>query len=76
MALNVFRQLGYILHYKNTALKGMVILNKEWATDALYRVLDDDTVERNGGWFLKKDAEQIWYGNDVCWYRTRCRRHI
>ena len=59
--LVIFRQLGYILHYKNTALRGMVILNKEWVTDALYRVLDDPIVDKNKGWFLKEDVEKIWH---------------
>ena len=59
--LNLFRQLGYLLHYKNSALKGMVILNREWVTDALYRVLDDPIVEANKGWFRKEDAEKIWH---------------
>jgi len=59
--LNIFRQLGYLLHYKDTALKGMVILNREWVTDALYRVLDDKIVTENKGWFSKNDAKKIWH---------------
>ena len=59
--LDIFHTLGYLLHYKNSALKGMVILNREWITDALYRVLDDAIVKRNKGWFRKEDAEKIWY---------------
>jgi internalin A len=59
--LDIFHTLGYVLHYQNTALKGMVILNREWVTDALYRVLDDDTVAANKGWFRQADAEKIWY---------------
>lgn len=58
--LNIFRQLGYLLHYKNTALNGMVILNREWVTDALYRVLDDPIVDENKGWFAKEDTQKIW----------------
>ena len=59
--LDIFRTLGFLLHYKDTALKGMVILNKEWVTDALYRVLDDGIVKANNGWFRKQDAEKIWF---------------
>jgi len=59
--LDVFRRLGYLVHYKNSALKDMVILNREWITDALYRVLDDPIVAKNKGWFAKNDAEKIWY---------------
>ena len=47
--LNIFRTLGFLLNYKNPKLKGMVILNREWVTDALYRVLDDELVSKNGG---------------------------
>lgn len=56
--------LGVLLHYQdspNDLLRGMVILNKKWATDALYRVLDNDIVDRNKGWFVKDDAKNIWY---------------
>ena len=59
--LDIFHTLGYLLNYKNSALKGMVILNREWVTDALYRVLDDEIVRKNKGWFKKEDAEKIWY---------------
>jgi GTPase SAR1 family protein len=59
--LNIFHILGFVLHYNNDQLKGMVILNKEWATDALYRVLDDAIVRRNKGWFVKEDAKMIWH---------------
>ena len=59
--LDIFRTLGFLLHYKDSALKGMVILNTEWVTDALYRVLDDSIVKRNKGWFAKADAEKIWF---------------
>ncbi|MFM9951971.1 MAG: COR domain-containing protein [Saprospiraceae bacterium] len=58
--LKIFNILGFLLHYDTGSLSNMVILNKEWATDALYRVLDDETVKTNKGWFLKKDASQIW----------------
>jgi internalin A len=59
--LGIFHTLGYVLHYKDSALRGMVILNREWVTDALYRVLDDETVKTNRGWFRKEDAEKIWH---------------
>lgn len=59
--LDVFHTLGFVLHYKRSSLDGMVILNKEWATDALYRVLDDEIVRHNRGWFKRDDAEKIWH---------------
>ncbi|MCP5246911.1 MAG: hypothetical protein H6937_13540, partial [Burkholderiales bacterium] len=51
--LKIFHILGFLLHYNTGTLRGMVILNKEWATDALYRVLDDEIVKRNSGWFIR-----------------------
>ena len=59
--LDIFHTLGYVLHYKAAALRGMVILNREWVTDALYRVLDDAIVRENKGWFRRTDAEKIWH---------------
>ena len=57
----ILHNLGFLLYYGDTALKSMVILNKEWATDALYRVLDDEIVKHNVGWFKKEDAALIWH---------------
>ncbi|MDZ7876362.1 MAG: COR domain-containing protein [Saprospiraceae bacterium] len=59
--LDIFHTLGYLLHYKDSDLQSMVILNREWVTDALYRVLDDAIVRENKGWFRKEDAQKIWY---------------
>jgi internalin A len=59
--LKIFHILGFVLHYDTGSLRGMVILNKEWATDALYRVLDDEIVKSNEGWFFKSDAKKIWH---------------
>jgi internalin A len=56
----ILHNLGFLLYYGETALKSMVILNKEWATDALYRVLDDKKVKQNVGWFKIEDAATIW----------------
>lgn len=66
--LDIFHTLGYLLHYRNTTLQGMVILNREWVTDALYRVLDDAIVSTNKGWFKQAEAERIW--SDPC-YKNR-----
>lgn len=62
--LYIFHTLGFLQYYQNApALKDMVILNREWVTDALYRVLDHETVRNNKGWFTHADVPEIW--NDV-----------
>ncbi len=53
--------LGVIMHYQDNEILGnMVILNRQWATDALYRVLDNEIVTAKKGWFSKSDAKKIW----------------
>ena len=61
--------LGVLLHFQDDAiLRRMLILQKEWATDAVYTVLDNAKVIDNQGKFSREDAEQIWgskyEGND------------
>ncbi len=53
--------LGILLHFQDDAiLRRMVILQKEWATNAVYAVLDDAKVIDNQGKFSREDAKQIW----------------
>ncbi|MFM9950108.1 MAG: COR domain-containing protein [Saprospiraceae bacterium] len=59
--LDIFRTLGFLFHYKGGALEGMVILNSEWITDALYRVFDDKILDTNKGWFVEADVKKIWH---------------
>lgn len=57
--------LGVILHFQDLQddplLKKMVILKPEWGTDAVYRVLDNELVQRNLGQFSRADLSQIWH---------------
>ncbi|MCP4374368.1 MAG: GTPase [Deltaproteobacteria bacterium] len=53
--------LGVCLHYQDDpVLNNIVILKTEWATDAVYKVLDNDTVMKNLGRFGKEDLRKIW----------------
>lgn len=55
--------LGIILHYqKDRFLKNIVILNPEWATNALYKILDNQETILNGrnGILYLSDLPQIW----------------
>lgn len=54
--------LGIFLHFQNDPLlKKTVILNPQWGTDAVYRVLDNDRVKNNFGRFTRADLAKIWY---------------
>lgn len=53
--------IGAILFFDNDPiLKHTVILNPEWGTDAVYKVIEDTKVQSNNGKFYKKDIKRIW----------------
>ncbi|MCC5667175.1 leucine-rich repeat domain-containing protein [Nostoc sp. CHAB 5784] len=53
--------LGVCLHFQDdSTLKHYVILKPEWATTAVYKVLDNQTVKENLGCFTKDDLKNIW----------------
>jgi Leucine-rich repeat (LRR) protein/GTPase SAR1 family protein/bacterioferritin (cytochrome b1) len=53
--------LGICLHFqKDPVLKHRIILNPNWATNAVYRVTNNDTVKANNGCFTRIDLETIW----------------
>ncbi len=53
--------IGVFFHFQgNTALRRWVILRNEWATDAVYRILDDAQVRKQKGHFTQADYERIW----------------
>ncbi len=58
----VLHKIGVCLHYqKSDLLKQFVILKNEWATEAIYKILDDETVaEVKKGFFDRADLERIW----------------
>ena len=54
--------IGVCLHFQDDPiLKHTVILKPEWGTDAVYKVLDNDTVRNNFGQFNTKDLANIWH---------------
>lgn len=56
--------LGICLHFqKDPVLKNTIIINPEWGTDAVYKVLDNDSVINNLGEFTKSDLVNIWSDN-------------
>ncbi|MEH1872769.1 COR domain-containing protein [Nostoc sp.] len=53
--------LGVCLHFQeDPLLKKTVILKPKWGTDAVYKVLDNETVIRNLGSFTRSDLANIW----------------
>ncbi|WP_108801834.1 COR domain-containing protein [Aquimarina sp. Aq107] len=53
--------LGSILHFnEDPLLRKTIILQNEWATAAVYRVLDDEEVKKNNGRFTLNKASKIW----------------
>ena len=59
---SVLHKVGDCLHYqKSELLKLFIILKNEWATDAVYKILDDKIVaEHKCGFFDRSDIERIW----------------
>jgi hypothetical protein len=61
--------LGVIIHFQDIKLQDMVILKPEWATNAVYKILDTDAVKERDGILLHSELGQIWdtgiYPQDV-----------
>lgn len=56
-----FHDLGVILHFqKDIDLKNTVILNHEWLTTGVYKILDDRNVISQKGRFSNEDLKRIW----------------
>jgi internalin A len=53
--------LGICLHFQeDPVLKSHVILNPTWATNAVYRITEDDEIKANKGCFTGTDLQTIW----------------
>lgn len=56
-------RLGSLLHFvDDPSLQDFIILNPQWAVDAVYSVLDDTTIAHDNGYFTKAKLESIWNG--------------
>ncbi len=54
-------RLGSLLHFADDpVLYNFIILNPQWAVDAVYSVLDNNEIKRNGGYFTRQQLETIW----------------
>jgi internalin A len=53
--------LGVFLHFQDDPLLAhTVILQNQWATEAVFRVLDDETVKAKLGRFNSGDSQRLW----------------
>jgi internalin A len=52
---------GAFLHFQDhPLLRKMLVLNNQWATDGVYRVLDCEDVKQKFGRFNRRDLTRIW----------------
>lgn len=73
---NFLHQLGIILWYKdNPALRDKIILERHWATKALFQLVFDEKINgQQKGKFTKADAQAIWdrdTGTDYKYYTAQ-----
>lgn len=60
-----FHDLGVLLHFKDDIdLRDMVVLNHEWITLGVYKILDDKHVIAQQGRFTLDDIKRIWSGEE------------
>ncbi|MBV4359116.1 COR domain-containing protein [Pinibacter aurantiacus] len=69
-----FHDLGVLLHFQDDIdLKDTVILNHEWLTTGVYKILDDQQVIDKKGKFSIEDLKRIWHEEE---YRYKIRELI
>jgi hypothetical protein len=60
-----FHDLGVFLHFQDDPLLARtVILQNTWATQAVYRVLDDEAVKARHGHFDRTDCARLWQDSE------------
>jgi len=53
--------LGVIIHFRDRIeLNNMVILKPDWATNAVYKILDETSVRVRGGVLIHSELDVIW----------------
>ncbi|CAK8717729.1 C-terminal of Roc (COR) domain-containing protein [Candidatus Electrothrix laxa] len=57
----LFHDLGLILHFREPTLEDFIVLNPEWAVNAVYTILENDDVKDiNQGRFNQELLRMIW----------------
>jgi len=58
---NFLHSIGVVLWYsKIEELKGCVILKPEWAMDAVYKIIDDKSIQEHNGHINPDDFTRLW----------------
>ncbi len=53
--------LGVFLHFQDEPLlANVVILQNTWATEAVFKILDDEIVKAESGYFTSADCKRVW----------------
>jgi internalin A len=56
-----FHDLGVFLHFQDELLlERVVILQNDWATEAVFRILNDEAIKTNSGYFTEADCRRVW----------------
>ncbi|MFC1637339.1 COR domain-containing protein, partial [Planctomycetota bacterium] len=60
-----FHDLGVFLHFQDDlALEKTVILQNRWATEAVFKILDDEEVKNKLGHFTLEDCRRLWASSE------------
>jgi len=60
-----FHDIGVFLHFQeDELLEKTIFLKPDWATHAVYKILDDPLLNRQNGRFSKNDAKNIWHEDE------------
>ncbi len=56
-----FHDLGIFLHFQEDSLLARtVILRNDWATEAVFKILDDEPIKERRGYFNREDCRRVW----------------
>lgn len=62
--------LGVFLHFQEERyLSELVFIRNEWITDAVFRIIDDETIKKNHGQFNQTDCVRIWHEDEYMYVR-------
>ena len=69
----ILHKIGVCLHYQQSdLLRQHVILKNEWATQAVYKILEDQRVaEEKKGFFDLEDLRRVWSEEEYCEMRPQ-----
>jgi len=70
-----FHDIGVFLHFQEDALlKNILFLKPNWATNAVYKILDHPLLNKNYGRFNKEQAKTIWSEDEYLFVRDELLR--